>query len=112
MSASELGILGVNAGTYVQGSEGTVEAQLNIRNYAGYGEKLCFTVEQGMSRSNAYNLRMSVPRIGGLPLLADLKVHQSFENKENWASYVERLRGVTCSVFRFVSMTVIEFYCD
>eukprot|EP00889_Picochlorum_renovo_P003511 jgi/Picre1/30541/NNA_005904.t1 len=111
ISASELGILGINAGTYVQGSEGTVEAQFNVRNYAGYGEKLCLSVEQGMSRSNAYALRVSIPRIGHLPLLADLKIHQSFENKEKWASYVERLRGVTCSVISTDGTMSLSYDC-
>jgi hypothetical protein len=102
VTASELGMVGLNAGTYVQGSEGTVEATLNIRNYTGYAEKVSLSVEQGLSHSNVYATRLSVPRVFRLPYHVDWRVHQIFDNKEKWSSYVERLRGMTVSVMRYV----------
>jgi hypothetical protein len=92
-------MVGLNAGTYVQGSEGT----LNIRNYAGYAEKVSLSVEQGLSHSNVYATRLSVPRVFRLPYHVDWKVHQVFDNNEKWSSYVERLRGMALSVTRYVS---------
>lgn len=95
-------MLGINAGTYVQGSEGTVEATFNVRNYAGYAEKLSFSVEQGMSKSNTYAMRLQVPRIMRLPYQMDIRMHQIFDNKAKWSSYTERLRGLSCSLTRCV----------
>lgn len=104
MTASELGILGINAGTYVQGSEGTVEATINVRNYLGYAEKMSLSVEQGMSNSNLYSLRLQIPRIMRMTYYIDLRAHQMFDNKTKWSSYTERLRGMSVSLVRYVTL--------
>lgn len=109
VTASELGMLGVNAGTYVQGSEATAEATLNIRNYIGYAEKISLSVEQGISNSNVYSIRLQVPRILRIPYQMDLRIHQVFDNKVKWSSYTERLRGLSCSFMRYVSVNGHNF---
>lgn len=101
VTASELGMLGINAGTYVQGSEATAEATLNIRNCLGLAEKACLSVEQGISNSNLYSLRLQIPRIARTPYQIDLRIHQMFDDKSKWSSYTERLRGMTGSLVRY-----------
>ena len=103
VTASELGMLGINAGTYVQGSEGTVEATLNIRNCLGYAEKASLSVEQGMSDSNLYCLRFQIPRILRMPYEMDLRIQQVFDNKSKWSSYSERLRCMSGSLVRYAA---------
>ena len=95
-------MVGINAGTYVQGSEGTVEATLNIRNCVGYAERVSLSVEQGMSNSNLYSLQLQIPRVMRMPYHIDLRMHQVFDNKSKWSSYTERLRGLSGSLVRYV----------
>lgn len=79
---------------------GTVEATLNLRNYAGFAEKVAVSIEHGISRSNIYSVALSVPRIMTTPYGVDVKVQQLFNDREKWSSFVERLRGVVVTLSR------------
>jgi outer membrane protein insertion porin family len=97
--ASERSMVGINAGTYVQGSEGTLEASCHLRNSLGRAETVTLSVEQGLTpANNTYSLGLSLPRVRRTPYHVDLRIQQNFTSKAKWASYVERLRGVSCSL--------------
>lgn len=99
VAASEKSMVGINMGTYVQGSEGTVEASCHVRNAMGRAETMSLAVEQGLTpANNTYSLGVSLPRVFRKPYHADIKAQQVFTSKAKWSSYVERLRGVRCSL--------------
>lgn len=89
----EKNLLRLHTGTYVQGTEGSVEASLNLNNPLGYAEQVTLGCEYGSQNTNVYSLGVSKPRPGGTPALLDLRLHQLFHNYQPWSSYTELLRG-------------------
>ncbi|KAL4421736.1 hypothetical protein ABPG77_002352 [Micractinium sp. CCAP 211/92] len=89
----EKGMLRLHAGTYVQGTEGSVQTALNLTNPLGHAEQVSLSVEYGSQATNIYTLAVTKPKPFGRPLLADLRLHQLGHNYQPWSSYAEVLRG-------------------
>jgi len=79
-----------------------VEASLNLTNPFGYAEMISLGVEQGTQHTNTYSLSYTIPKPWGHPAIADIRINQLFSDKEFWSSYVQRLRGGTATVTRWV----------
>ena len=97
-TAVEKKLFGLQAGTFVQGDQGTIEASGHVRNVFGRCETIAATVEQGLS-NNTYQVSVTVPRVYQQPWHLDVKASQVFQNDSKWASYVERLRSVSWSLW-------------
>ena len=97
VQAAEKNTFGLQAGTFVQGDQGTVEASGHIRNVLGRCETIAATVEQGLA-NNTYSVCLTVPRVLQRPWDLDVKASQVFTSNAKWASYVERFRGVSWSL--------------
>ncbi len=97
VQATEKNTFGLQAGTFVQGDQGTVEASGHVRNVLGRCETIAATVEQGLA-NNTYSVCLTVPRVLQRPWDLDVKASQVFTSNAKWASYVERLRSVSWSL--------------
>ncbi len=95
--AAEKNTFGLQAGTFVQGDQGTVEASGHVRNVLGRCETIAATVEQGIA-NNTYSACLTVPRVLQRPWHLDVKASQIFTSNSKWSSYVERLRSVSWSL--------------
>lgn len=89
----EKGMLRLHAGTYVQGTEGSVQTSLNLTNPLGHAEQVSLSAEYGSQSTNLYTLAVTKPKPLGRPLLADVRLHQLGHNYQPWSSYAELLRG-------------------
>lgn len=89
----ETNLLGFHSGTYVQGTEGTVEASLHLHNPIGHAEQITFGLEYGTQRTNLASLTYTIPKPLGYRMIADVRLQQLVTDRESWSSYVERLRG-------------------
>ncbi|PRW61285.1 Sorting and assembly machinery component 50 [Chlorella sorokiniana] len=89
----EKNLLRLHAGTYVQGTEGSVETSLNLTNPLGYAEQISVGAEYGSQSTNVYTLAVTKPKPWGAPLLADVRLHQLGHNYGQWSSFAELLRG-------------------
>lgn len=87
---------------FLKNDAGTLEATANLKNFFGFADKVSLSVERGLTHSNVYSLSGLIPRILGLPYSVEVKAQQLFDDKSNWSSYVERLRGGVVSVSRWV----------
>lgn len=96
-SVAEKNIFGLNAGTYVQGDQGTIEASGHMRNVMGRCETVSVTVEQGLV-NNTYQASLMVPRLYQKPWHLEVKASQVFTSNAKWATYVERMRGASVTV--------------
>jgi outer membrane protein insertion porin family len=94
----ESSMFGFRAGTYVQGHEATMESSLNLNNSMGRAEQAAFTLEYGSQRTNLWSATVTLPRPQGLSCIADVRLHQTFNDKSQWSSYTERLRGIIATV--------------
>lgn len=56
--------------------------------------------EYGSQATNVYTLALSQPRPRGLPLVADVRLHQLFHSYGPWSSYSELLRGGVATLTR------------
>lgn len=57
--------------------------------------------EYGSQATNVYTLAATKPvRLGGRPLLADVRLHQLGHNYGPWSSYTELLRGGVLTLTR------------
>ncbi len=97
VQAAEKNTFGLQAGTFVQGDQGTIEASGHVRNVLGRCETIAATVEQGLA-NNTYSACVTVPRVLQRPWDLDVKASQVFTSNAKWASYVERLRSVSWSL--------------
>ena len=123
MRVREKKLLNIHTGTYIQGTEGTkcylfyfllfiilnyffidftgtVEAYLDLKNPFGEAEHVTVGIEHGSQRTNVCSVNYTVPKPGGYPVLADLRLQQLFNDREQWSSYVERLRGGVATITR------------
>ncbi|KAL4452572.1 hypothetical protein ABPG75_008234 [Micractinium tetrahymenae] len=89
----EKGMLRLHAGTYVQGTEGSVQTSLNLTNPLGHAEQVSLGAEYGSQATNIYTLAVTKPKPFGAALLADVRLHQLGHNYQPWSSYAELLRG-------------------
>ncbi|GAB4818843.1 hypothetical protein N2152v2_005889 [Parachlorella kessleri] len=89
----EKSVLRLHTGTYVQGTEGSVEASLNLTNPLGYAEQVSLTAEYGSQSTNVYSLAITKPKPAGLPLLLDFRLNQLFHSYQWTSSFSELLRG-------------------
>ncbi|KAK9833542.1 hypothetical protein WJX81_003706 [Elliptochloris bilobata] len=85
-------------GTYVEGTEGSVEATVGVCNAAGLGEEVEATAKVGSQSSSEGRLSVSRGRLGGRPLEGKAAVAQATHSYEPTSSFVERLRGGTVNV--------------
>lgn len=96
-TVAEKNVFGLQAGTYVQGDQGTIEASGHVRNVMGRCETIAATVEQGLV-NNTYQASLTVPRLKQKPWHLDLKASQTFTSNAKWASYVERMRSASVTL--------------
>ncbi|KAI3432894.1 hypothetical protein D9Q98_010476 [Chlorella vulgaris] len=89
----EKGVVRLHAGTYMQGTEGSVETSVNLTNPLGYAEQVSLGVEYGTQATNVYTLALTKPKPLGRSLLADVRLHQQVHSCQTWSSYVELVRG-------------------
>lgn len=89
-------------------SSGTVETSINLKNLFGFADLLTLTLEKGLSQSNVYSISGSVPKFLDSPYRVECKIHQIFQDRQKWSSYVERFRGGSISLSKGQSAIVYE----
>jgi len=90
----------------------TVEASLNLNNPFGYTDQVSIGVEHGTKHTNVYSVTYTLPKPLGRPVIADVRLHQLFSDREPWSSYVERLRGLIATIARSVNPKLSSLFCD
>ncbi|KAI7844949.1 hypothetical protein COHA_001596 [Chlorella ohadii] len=104
----EKNLLRLHAGTYVQGTEGSVETALNLTNPLGYAEQISIGAEYGSQSTNVYTIAVTKPKPWGAPLLADVRLHQLGHNYGQWSSFAELLRGGSITLTRQAHMHALQ----
>ncbi|KAK9830313.1 hypothetical protein WJX72_010954 [[Myrmecia] bisecta] len=94
----ESGPLKLHTGTYIQGTEGSLELSVGLVNLLGTAETINVSVEYGTQSSNEYSLVLHKPRIYGKDLNAELAIHQLFRSQRPYSSFTEKLRGGMASL--------------
>ncbi|MEW5305444.1 MAG: hypothetical protein WDW38_010472 [Sanguina aurantia] len=83
----------INAATYFQGGENSFEMGAGLHNLRGCAEHITASAEYGSENSSQASLVYEQPRIGGLPIHFDARLHQFLRNSQKSSSFVEKLRG-------------------
>jgi len=88
----------LDAGTYVQGGEASVEGSVGLKNVLGHAERLEAAAAIGNERSNTYHLSLTQPRFRGTESVAELGIAQAIRSFQKHSSVTEKSRGLQASV--------------
>jgi outer membrane protein insertion porin family len=94
----ERSLLNFHTGTYVQGTQGSVEAAVILNNPTGHAETVQLKVERGTQAAGAFALSATKPRPYGRPLVVDVRLTQESRDHHVWSSYAETARGAAATL--------------
>ena len=89
-----------STGVHTQGSEGSLDGSLRVRNAFGRAERVELQAEMGQHKSNTFRLHASKPRLFGADASLSAEVIKQSVSHLKRSSHVEKLRGgrVACVV--------------
>ena len=87
--------LSLNTGTYVQGTEGSVELLASLLNAGGRAERITLAFEKGSRQLDEASLTVERRRPWGLPCSVDAGVHQRSRSWAPTASFDELSRSLS-----------------
>ena len=92
------GLLSAQTGVHTQSGEGSMDANVTVRNLLGRAERIDFKSEMGQQKSTAFVLSASKPRWLGTDTELTAKLAKESVSHLKHSSFIEKLRSVSVSV--------------
>ncbi|CAL5228989.1 g12227 [Coccomyxa viridis] len=99
INCSEKGRFRLNTGTYVTGTEGSLEFSLGLTNNLGRAEDVTITAELGSQNSTEFSVSIAKPRLQGTSVGSQFQVAQQSRCLQQYSSYTEDTRKTAVTLY-------------